>query len=84
MKFSIGDIVYSKDKIKKTIVDREIIDGIELYYTSDNSSYSVTQLISENEYQNLFININKDKIISLIDFKKVGNNWANWYERKVI
>jgi hypothetical protein len=83
MKFSIGDIVYSKDKIKKTIVDREIIDGIELYYTSDNSSYSVTQLISENEYQNLFININKDKIISLIDFKKVGNNWANWYERKV-
>ena len=83
MKFSIGDIVYSKDKIKKTIVDREIIDGIELYYTSDNSSYSATQLISENEYQNLFININKDKIISLIDFKKVGNNWANWYERKV-
>jgi hypothetical protein len=83
MKFSIGDIVYSKDKIKKTIVDREIIDGIELYYTSDNSSYSVTQLISENEYQNLFININKDKIISLIDFKKVGNNWANRYERKV-
>ena len=45
MNFNINDIVILNDlKTKKQIVDSEIIEGIEMYYMSDNTSYSYSQI----------------------------------------
>lgn len=82
MKYKIGDLVIViKTNEMKTIIDCEIISGINIYYMSDISSYSENQLLKIITEENFMYHLknNKDKIIDLIDYKSIGKNWAEWY-----
>lgn len=59
MKYNIGDIVYNTDGSIIEIIDREIIYNINMYYTSDNTSYPENKLFPR-------INIPKKKIDDFI------------------
>lgn len=39
MKYKIGDIVHNSNGLMVEIIDRETICDVNLYYTSDNTSY---------------------------------------------
>jgi hypothetical protein len=83
MKYKIGDLVtVIKTNEIKTIVDCEIILGIDIYYMSDISSYSEDELlkITTEEIFMRKLKNNKENIINLIDYKLIGRNWAEWYK----
>ena len=83
MKYKIGDLVtVIKTNEIKTIVDCEIILGIDIYYMSDISSYSEDELlkITTEEIFMRKLKNNKENIINLIDYKLIGRNWAKWYK----
>jgi hypothetical protein len=51
MKYSINEsVIVLSSKSVKEIVDREVILGVELYYMSDNTSYSSEQLINIDSF----------------------------------
>ena len=82
MRYKIGDLVtVIKTNEIKTIIDCEIISGIDIYYMSDISSYSEDELlkITTEEIFMCKLKNNKEKIINLIDYKLIGRNWAEWY-----
>jgi hypothetical protein len=49
---------------------------------SDITSYSENQLLRMTTEEILMVKLenNKEKIINLIDYKKIGKNWAEWYK----
>lgn len=82
MKYEVGEIVYIQKCSKlKRIYDSEIIYGVEMYYMSDNTSYSSNELSRTYCEENLEKKIEKNlsKIKTLIDFKKTSNNWINYF-----
>ena len=81
--YKIGDLVkVVKTNEIKTIIDCENILDVDIYYMSDISSYSENQLLRMTTEEILMVKLenNKEKIINLIDYKKFGNNWAEWYK----
>ena len=83
MMYKIGDLVkVVKTNEIKTIIDCENIWDVDIYYMSDISSYSENQLLRMTTEEILMVKLenNKEKIINLIDYKKIGNNWAEWYK----
>jgi hypothetical protein len=65
MRFNPGNYVKIKDTQKiKLISDSEVIDGVEIYYMSDKTSYSEfqIQISPPNEIVNYVINDNRDSI----------------------
>ena len=81
--YKIGDLVkVVKTNEIKTIIDCENILDVDIYYMSDISSYSENQLLRMTTEEILMVKLenNKEKIINLIDYKKIGNNWAEWYK----
>jgi len=84
MKFLIGEKVFTqKEGIEKNIIDSEIINKVEIYYMSDKTSYSETQLVSDGENFIKKLSDNKEKIISLINYDKVTDNMVKWYKNKI-
>lgn len=85
MKYSIGESVYVvKSGEFKKIVDSEVINEVELYYMSDSTVYPLNELtifkkINSKEELNKKLLDNKERIINLIDYKKVSKNWSNWF-----
>jgi hypothetical protein len=83
MKHKIGDLVkILKTNEVKTIIDCENILDINIYYMMDVTSYSESQL-SQMTNEEIFMSElenNKEKIINLIDYKKIGRSWAEWYK----
>ena len=94
MKYNIGDIVHNPNSLMVEITDREIVCGINLYYTSDNMSYPEDRLLPK-------FKIPKDKIDSFIkclkptelqpktyeEYKKsitINNNRSTSWLRKVV
>ncbi len=83
MRYSIGDSVYIvKTGEFKKIVDCEFICNVELYYMSDYTAYPIESLtkvkpISSQEELSELISKNKDVIINLIDYDKIGKKWAD-------
>ena len=79
----IGDLVkvVKTDEIK-TIIDCENILCVDIYYMSDITSYSENKLLRMTTEEILMVKLetNKEKIINLIDYKKIGNNLAEWYK----
>ena len=53
MEYNNGEkiIVVSNAEIK-TIIDSEIINGIELYYMSDKTAYPLDQIINKSDFLN--------------------------------
>jgi hypothetical protein len=85
MRFLIGEKVFTqKEGIEKNIIDSEIIDNQEIYYMSDKTSYSKSQLISDGDKFIKELLDNKEKITSLINYKQVAKNWVEWYNRKKV
>ena len=83
MTYKIGDLVkVLKTEEVKTIIDCENILGVDIYYMSDITSYSENQLLRMTIEEIVMVKLenNKEKIINLIDYKKIGNNWAEWYK----
>ena len=83
MTYKIGDLVkVLKTEEVKTIIDCENILGVVIYYMSDITSYSENQLLRMTIEEIVMVKLenNKEKIINLIDYKKIGNNWAEWYK----
>ena len=81
--YKIGDLVkVVKTNEIKTSIDCENILDVDIYYMSDISSYSENQLLRMTTEEILMVKLenNKEKIINLIDYKKIGNNWAEWYK----
>lgn len=81
--YKIGDLVkVVKTNEIKTIIDCENILDVDIYYMSDITSYSENQLLRMTTEEILMVKLenNKEKIINLIDYKKIGNNWAEWYK----
>ena len=81
--YKIGDLVkVVKTNEIKTIIDCENILDVDIYYMSDISSYSENQLLRMTTEEILMVKLenNKEKIINLIDYKKIGKNWAEWYK----
>ena len=79
----IGDLVkvVKTDEVK-TIVDCETILGINIYYMLDITSYSENQLSQMTTEEIFMVKLenNKEKIINLINYEKIGKNWAEWYK----
>jgi imidazole glycerol phosphate synthase subunit HisF len=88
MRYNINDkvVVISDNKVK-TISDSEIILGVEIYYMSDNTSYSSFELEKKFKYYNnneLVLNIiNSDGLNEIIDSKidKFVDNVVLWYQK---
>jgi hypothetical protein len=83
MMYKIGDLVkVVKTNEIKTIIDCENILDVDIYYMSDITSYSENQLLRMTTEEILMVKLenNKEKIINLIDYKKIGKNWAEWYK----
>jgi len=88
MRYNINDevIVISDNKLK-TISDSEIILGVEIYYMSDNTSYSFFELEKKFKYYNnneLVSNIiNSDGLNEIIDSKinTFVDNVVLWYQK---
>ena len=81
--YKIGDLVkVVKTNEIKTIIDCENILDVDIYYMSDITSYSENQLLRMTTEEILMVKLetNKEKIINLIDYKKIGNNLAEWYK----
>lgn len=81
--YKIGDLVkVVKTNEIKTIIDCENILDVDIYYMSDITSYSENQLLRMTTEEILMVKLenNKEKIINLIDYKKIGKNWAEWYK----
>lgn len=82
MKYKINELVYvNNTNVPKNIVDSENICGVEIYYMSDNTSYSKEQIIMiYNEFQLLSEHIgnNRKKIIKLIDTDSIAQNLSNF------
>lgn len=72
MQYNVGDSVYVNDfQTLKEIRDCEVIDGREIYYMEDGTSYEKSQLLmSINEKINLYKN-NKEVIQSLAEEPQV-------------
>lgn len=89
MKHKVNDIVKITNTDQfKTILESESIDGIEIYYMTDNTSYSGSQIeginYSEKQIKSMLVG-KSEYIISLIDFDKVIENakiWNNKYYPK--
>lgn len=83
MKYKINELVYvDNTNTPKKIVESEKIGGIEIYYMSDNTSYSKEQILMlYTEYLELndYINLNKKKVIELFDIKKMANQVNKFY-----
>jgi len=73
MKYNINqEVVVKKDLSVKKIIDREIIDGIELYYMDDITCYPEFQIFVDNEIiMNNLIKKNIKSFDNLIDMKSL-------------
>lgn len=85
MKYSIGQSVFvgNSDKIKK-IEFSEIINNINVYYFSDNTSCAEFQISKSLSYQDEFfmsINKNKKSFNKLIDTKTHGEMISKYYDK---
>ena len=86
MKYKINELVcVIGTNAPKKIAEFENICGTGIYYMSDNTSYSEEQiLIGYTDYIDLsnkcetVIEEKKDIIVNLIDYKKLGKNWAKF------
>jgi hypothetical protein len=88
MRYNINDkVVVISDNKLKTISDSEIILGVEIYYMSDNTSYSFFELEKKFKYYNnneLVSNIiNSDGLNKIVDTKidEFVNNVVEWYKK---
>ena len=82
MKFEVNQEVWvTKENVIKTIIDKEIIDNLEIYYMSDSTSYVSFQLKSfEKKYQNdleVIIETKKDNIVKLLKVDDFAKSWAS-------
>jgi hypothetical protein len=73
MKYNIGDIVHNPNSLMVEVTDREIVCGINLYYTSDKMSYPENMLFPKFE-------IPKNKIDNLIKCLKPTELQPRTYE----
>jgi len=83
MMYKIGDLVkVVKTNEIKTIIDCENILDVDIYYMSDITSYSENQLSQMTTEEIFMVKLedNKEKIINLINYEKIGKNWAEWYK----
>jgi len=81
--YKIGDLVkVVKTNEIKTIIDCENILDVDIYYMSDITSYSENQLSQMTTEEIFMVKLedNKEKIINLINYEKIGKNWAEWYK----
>lgn len=79
MKYTIGqEITVKSNKVKKTIIDCEQIEGINIYYMSDKTSYSEGQL-SDLIYVELS-EIAEISDLALIKLLDIENTAKRYYE----
>ena len=87
MKYKVGDYIKtnnSKDFIK--IVDCETINGINLYYMSNNTSFAENQIVEISSYNDILKNDSK-KFISSIPksyWKNELDNCIEYSSKKII
>ena len=87
MKYKKDQFVYitkNGKKYHKQISDYEIIDGIEIYYMTDNTSYSSGQIMTvkeKNTTQKNKVKQKNDELLKLVDFDKIVNNIAKLIEK---
>lgn len=72
-KYNIGDIVYNPNSLMVEVIDREIVCGINLYYTSDKTSYPENMLLPK-------FDIAKNKIDDLLKCFKPTELQPRTYE----
>jgi len=88
MRYNINDrVVVVSSNENKIILDCEIILGTEIYYMTDKTSYSVSQLtdyyeFSDNNEELLKEIINSPGLKEITDSKieEFANNAVKWYE----
>jgi hypothetical protein len=94
MEYNNGEkiIVVSNAEIK-TIIDSEIINGIELYYMSDKTAYPLDQIINESDFlyeferdiDNLFLELlnEEDELMRKEEENKKNNsNFLSYIQNK--
>lgn len=87
MKYELNSKVFVKDTtIEKKIVDAENIFNTWIYYMSDKTSYSESQIQSESDFQYDYI-ISKIKdpqvFLRIFDTKKTAKAMSEWYNKNV-
>jgi hypothetical protein len=87
MKYNIGDkVIVNNSKKIKTIVDSEIINEIEIYYMSDNTSFSVYDIKKYDEFLEILNNMVDNQIDRAADFylkknsKIIEKNKVSWFQ----
>lgn len=87
MKYELNSKVFVKNTtIEKEIVDAENIFNTSIYYMSDNTSYSESQIQSESEFQydNIISKLKDPQVFSRIfDTKKTAKAMSEWYNKNV-
>lgn len=87
MKYELNSKVFVKNTtIEKEIVDAENIFNTFIYYMSDNTSYSESQIQSESEFQydNIISKLKDTQVFSRIfDTKKTAKAMSEWYNKNV-
>jgi hypothetical protein len=94
MEYNNGEkiIVVSNAEIK-TIIDSEIINGIELYYMSDKTAYPLDQIINKSDFlheferdiDNLFLELlnEEDELMKKEEENKKNNsNFLSYIQNK--
>lgn len=87
MKYELNSKVIVKDTtIEKEIVDVENILNTWIYYMSDNTSYSESQIQSESDFRYEYIvsKLKDPQVFSKIfDTKKTAKAMSKWYNKNV-
>lgn len=60
MKYNIGQsVLVNKTKEVKVIFDREVIENVEIYYTTDNKCYPLSEISENNKHK---LNLTEEQI----------------------